>query len=186
MNVRRIVTGHDKDRKSVFRSDGKPPRARDFVHVAGLSSTLVWSTPPVPTISVADDPTPVVTSFVPAPGETRFVIITLPPDSVFERPDFDPQAARKEHLEVEPGLAETFEPDNPGMHKTPTIDYGIVLDGEIWLELDDGMETRLKRHDLIIQNGTRHAWRNKGDAPAILAFVLIGAATQPEDVHSQP
>jgi len=60
------------------------------------------------------------------------------------------------------------------MHTTPTVDYGIVLDGEIWLELDN--ETvHLKRHDIVIQNGTRHAWRNKGTAPATLAFVLIGA-----------
>ena len=60
------------------------------------------------------------------------------------------------------------------MHTTDTIDYGIVLSGEIWLEVDDGEETRLRQHDVVIQNGTRHAWRNKSSAPATAAFVLIG------------
>jgi hypothetical protein len=176
MNVRRVVTGHDEDGKSIRRADGNPPRATQFVHVPGLASTLVWATPPNPRIPISDDPTPAVTSFVPSPGETRFIVVTFPPDSVFGSPDFNPQAARKEHLEAEPGLADTFETHNPGMHTTPTVDYGVVLDGEIWLELDDGQVTHLKKHDVIVQTGTRHAWRNKGDVPAILAFVLIGAS----------
>ena len=71
-----------------------------------------------------------------------------------------------ENLAVSPGLAERFEPD--GRHATPTIDYGIVLDGEIWLELDNGVETRLGPFDIFVQNGTRHAWRNKSDRPATL------------------
>ena len=68
-----------------------------------------------------------------------------------------------------PGLAERFEPDNPVMHTTDTNDYGIVLDGEIWLELDDGRVQHLRQHDIVIQNGTRHAWRNKSDRPALMA-----------------
>ena len=61
------------------------------------------------------------------------------------------------------------------MHKTDSVDYGILLDGEIWLELDDGKEVHLKRHDTVIQNGTRHAWRNRSDKPTTIALVLIGA-----------
>ena len=61
------------------------------------------------------------------------------------------------------------------MHTTPTVDYGVVLDGEVWLELDDGKTVHLKEHDVVVQNGTRHAWRNKGTKPATMAFVLIGA-----------
>ena len=80
-----------------------------------------------------------------------------------------------ENLAVSPGLAERFEPD--GKHQTPTVDYGIVLDGEIWMELDDGNETRLSQFDAFVQNGTRHAWRNKSDKPATIAVVLVGART---------
>ena len=89
-------------------------------------------------------------------------------------PAFDGSAASREHAEQSPGLVELFEPDAPGMHTTPTIDYGIVLEGEIWLELDDGETVRLKTHDVIVQNATRHAWRNKSATPTKMAFVLIG------------
>ena len=78
-------------------------------------------------------------------------------------------------MEHMPDLARTFEPDIPGMHTTDTVDYGIVLDGEVWLELDDGEQVHLKVHDVIVQNGTRHARRNKGDKPVKIAFVTIGA-----------
>ena len=92
---------------------------------------------------------------------------------MFASPGFDGEAALRETLAVSPGLAERFEPD--GMHTTPTIDYAIVLDGEIWLELDGARITHLRQHDVVIQNGTRHAWRNKSERSATLAFVLIGA-----------
>lgn len=74
-----------------------------------------------------------------------------------------------------PGLAERFEPDNPGMHTADSIDYVIVVDGEIWLELDEGKVGPLQCGDIVVQNGTRHAWRNQGDKPAKLVFVFVGA-----------
>jgi quercetin dioxygenase-like cupin family protein len=61
------------------------------------------------------------------------------------------------------------------MHTTDTVDYGIVLEGEVWLELDDGKQIHLQAHDVVVQNGTRHAWRNKTQTPVKMAFVLIGA-----------
>ena len=74
-----------------------------------------------------------------------------------------------------PGLAERFEPESPGMHTTDTVDYGILMEGEISLELDDGEIVALKPGDIVVQNGTRHAWRNGGSRPATLIFVLVGA-----------
>lgn len=99
----------------------------------------------------------------------------FPPDSVYANGDFDPSAAAAENLEVVPGIAEKFEPDAPGMHTTDSVDYGIVLEGEPVLELDDGQTKSLKPGDIVIQNGTRHAWRNPTDRPATMAFVLVGA-----------
>ena len=61
------------------------------------------------------------------------------------------------------------------MHTTATIDFEVVLEGEVWLELDDGEEVHLKPGDTVVQNGTRHAWRNHGSVPARLAVFLIGA-----------
>ena len=74
-----------------------------------------------------------------------------------------------------PGLAGHMEPDAPGMHTTATIDFEVVLDGEVWLELDDGVEVHLKPGDCVVQNGTRHAWRNRGSVPARLAVFIVGA-----------
>jgi hypothetical protein len=88
-------------------------------------------------------------------------------------PAFDPVAFDREQRADSPGIAELIGPD--GMHATPTVDYGIVVQGEIVLELDDGRCTRLSAGDLVIQNGTRHAWRNRSGRPATMAFVLIGA-----------
>ena len=73
-----------------------------------------------------------------------------------------------------PGIAERFEPDNPGMHTTDSVDYIVVLAGEVWLELDDGRLTRLRAGDTVVQNGTRHAWRNRGTEPVTLAVVQLG------------
>ena len=176
MIVRRVVTGHDKNGKSVFVSDGPPPRSKQFEHTPGFASNLAWATPEIPPLPAgAKDPTLEVKSFVPTPSETRFIIVTFPPDSVYATPGFDFAASGKEAREQSPGLADLFEPDDPAMHTTPTVDCGVILDGEVWLELDDGKSVLLKRHDTFIQNGTRHAWRNKSEKPVTLAVVLIGA-----------
>ena len=68
-----------------------------------------------------------------------------------------------------------MEDDNPGMHTTDTIDYGIILSGEIDLELDEG-EVHLGPGDVVVQRGTRHAWRNRGSEPCKIAFILIKSA----------
>lgn len=174
MQFRRIATAHDAAGKSVFASTDSM-RQDEAVHLPGFASSLVWATPPGATVpDRAADYRAGESSFHPEAGGSRFLVVTFPPDSVMMSGSFDPVAAMDEQLRLSPGIAERFEPDNPGMHMTDTIDYGIVLSGEIWLEVDDGEEVHLKQHDVIIQNGTRHAWRNKGSAPATMAFVLVG------------
>ena len=170
----RVVTGHDERGASMVAMDCATPRSGAYQQIPGMASRLIWSTEPAQHLPFdGADPTPEVRSIVPPVGGTRFLVVTFPPDSVFASKDFDPQAAAAENLAISPGLAELFEPD--GMHTTPTIDYGIVLEGEIWLELDEGRSRLMRKHDVVVQNGTRHAWRNKSDQPATLAFVLIGA-----------
>jgi quercetin dioxygenase-like cupin family protein len=68
-----------------------------------------------------------------------------------------------------------MESDAPARHTTSTIDFEIVLDGEIWLEFDDGVEVHLHPGDTVVQNGTRHAWRNHNDTMARLAVFIVGA-----------
>jgi len=177
--VRRVVTGVSASGKPVIVSDGEPPRSRQYAHTPGFANSLVWTTaaPAVP----ATDPTAALRHWVPGPGETIALAVTFPPDSVFADPGFDPAAAGAEQLATTPGLAELFEPDAPGMHTTPTVDYAVVLAGEIVLDLDGGETTLLGAGDIVVQNGTRHAWRNPGSAPATVFFVLMGAGNQAEE-----
>jgi mannose-6-phosphate isomerase-like protein (cupin superfamily) len=176
MQVRRVVTGHDPDGRAVPVGDAPVPRSHDFQHIPSMSSAMVWATrpgEPIPRDVV--DPTPHVLSQVPEPGGSCFLVVRFPPDAVFASPGFDPAAADAEQRAVSPGLAELFEPAEPGMHTTDSVDYIVVLDGRIWLELDDDRTVELGRGDTVVQNGTRHAWRNLGPEPATLAVVMLGA-----------
>jgi hypothetical protein len=177
MRIRRVVTGNTPEGKAVIVSDAPAPRTHDLKHVPGMSSTVLWGTDPE-TRDRTDgiDPTPGYTRHLPENGGTRFTVVVFPPDAVFQAPGFDQEAADAEQREVSPGLAELFEPD--GMHVTDTVDHIIVLDGEVWLEVDDGARTRLSRGDVVIQNATRHAWRNTSDRPVTLAVLHLGIAAQ--------
>jgi mannose-6-phosphate isomerase-like protein (cupin superfamily) len=171
--VRRVVTGISESGKAVIVSDGEPPLSRRRVHVPGFADALVWRTaiPARPSAEPSEEPR----SWVPDPGETIAMTVTFPPDSVYTDPGFDAASARAEQLRASPGLAELFEPDKPGMHTTPTVDYAVMLEGDVVLDLDAGETTLLHPGDVVVQNGTRHAWRNPGSSPATVFFVLIGA-----------
>lgn len=176
MSYRRIVTGHSPEGKSIFVADAAAPRSTAFKHVPGFVTTLAWETRPEAGVpAAAGDPSVTASSWVPGPGGTNLMFVTFPPDAVMMSPSFDPMAAGGEYMQVLPGLAEKFEMDSPGMHTTDTVDYGVLLSGELHLELDDGATKKLAVHDVVIQNGTRHAWRNKSDKPATMLFVLVGA-----------
>lgn len=132
----------------------------------------LWATDSVPTLPVPSaDPTVTMTSFVPPIGGTRFRLVEFPPAS--KRP-FDAEAFHREFLSQAPGLAESGEKEDQGMHTTDSVDYGIVISGEMTLELDDGATVDLKPGDCVVQNATRHAWRNRGVQPCVMAFVLAG------------
>lgn len=179
MKIRRVVTGHDESGKSVFVSDEFAPRACAFTSIPGHAMAQIWATDSLPDLRLGhDDPTASNPSLIPPVGGTSIAIFDFPPDEVMQNPT-DPAHAFGELAAALPGLIETFEPSAPGMHTTATIDYGIILEGELWLELDNG-ETRLvKAGDVVIQNGTRHAWRNRTNHIARALFVMIGAV-EPE------
>ncbi len=172
----RIVTGN-RNGNSVFLDGIEQPPPAVFKTIDGFVVSNFWSTAPgmpIPTAIV--DPGIGARSLLPAPGGTSLLIVQFPPDAVLASLA-DPQAAVAEYAEKLPGLFEKFEPENPGFHKTETVDYAILLSGELWLELDGGAVRRLRSGDVVVQNATRHAWRNKSDAPAVIAFVLIGCHT---------
>jgi hypothetical protein len=170
---RRIATGNVNG-KSVIQSD-EPMQAYDFKTVPGYEHTLIWLNPATPDLRKEQRLDRYPDSVVPGPGGTSLHLVTFPPDSVFVDPSFDGAAARDEALIRLRGLADHFEKEDSGMHKTSTVDYAVVCDGEIWLELDDSETLYLKRGELVVQNGTRHAWRNRGTKPVTMFFFLNGA-----------
>jgi hypothetical protein len=170
---RRVVTGNVNG-KSVFQSD-EQLLAYEFKTVPGYEHTLVWVNPATPDLGEVQRFDSYPDSVVPGPGGTSLHFVTLPPGSVFADPSFDREAAQQEALVRLPGLADRFENEDPAMHRTNTVDYAVVYDGEIGLELDDGKTLSLSRGDVVVQNGTRHPWRNPGTKPVTMLFFLNGA-----------
>jgi hypothetical protein len=170
---RRIATVNANG-KAVVQSDKLLP-AYEFKTVPGYMHTLIWVNPAIPDLSKEQRFDRYPDSVVPGPGGTSLHFVTFPPSSVFADSSFDGEAARREALIRLRGLADHFEKEDPAMHKTNTVDYAVVYEGEIWLELDDAKTIHLKRGDVVVQNGTRHAWRNKGTASVTMLFFLNGA-----------
>jgi mannose-6-phosphate isomerase-like protein (cupin superfamily) len=174
MDVRRVVTGHDADGKAVFVADGdESPVTLSLI--PGMEFHRLWGSDT--TVSFPDDGSrPEAVKYFPPVGGFRFGLFTIPPDDGAGVPeDLDIVAALAEFEERLPGMAEYLEPDNPGMHTTATVDYGVVVSGDPIMELDDGATVTLHPGDTYIQNGTRHRWSNAGEVPAVIAVTLIGA-----------
>ena len=173
MKVRRVVTGHTPDGKATIASDTEV----DGLTVAlmpGAEFHRLWGADTAPTFP--DDGSPYAgVNYFPPLGGFRFGLFTLPPDSETAAMPMDMDAALQEAEAKLPGAVVYLEPDHPGMHKTDTIDFEYIVSGEVWLELDDGREVHLRAGDTVVQNGTRHAWRNKSSEPCQIVVCLIGA-----------
>ena len=170
---RRVVTGH-RDGKSVVLSDQRREPYK-FRTVAGFEHTYMWST----NGDLESDPDKVEKelpkSALPSANGSLLHIVTFPPSKYTASSTSDPSQVAQEFLTRLPGLADTFEPHGSQMHTTQTVDYAILLDGELWLELDDGKTVHLSAGDIVVQQATRHGWRNKGEHSATIAFVMLGA-----------
>jgi mannose-6-phosphate isomerase-like protein (cupin superfamily) len=172
MDVRRVVTGHDGNGKAVIASDEQVSPVT-LAAMPGSEFHLLWGSDEPQTYPDGGSK-PDGSQYFPTVGGFRFGIFTIPSVAEADYPD-DIEAAFAEVEAKLPGLLAHMEPDEPGMHTTDTTDYEIVLSGEVILELDDGAEVTLSPGDTVIQNGTRHRWRNSGAVPAVLGVVLIGA-----------
>lgn len=175
---RRALTGRDGTGKSVFKSFGATSQIVTFDSSPGVAYYEMYATDGVPSVT-GQEPDPMLTkkgSF-PAPGATLFRLVQFAPrPPTGSKPD--PRGYEKfleELAQKVPGMAEHFERDTPGMHTSDSVDYGIVIRGEMFLELDDGKTVHLRQGDCVVQNGTRHRWRNPLSEPCLMAFVLIGA-----------
>lgn len=173
--MRRIVTGHDADGKAIFVEDGAAPNRLTLDARPGWEMNTMWVTQGVPGLPNLGDPSLGLETYLPQAGGTRFIVATLPSRSQVAAAA-DAATLRAEYNAKVPGLGHVHEQGtDPSMHTTDTVDYVIILSGEVWLELDDGKAVLVKAGDSVIQNGTRHAWRNRSDEPCVLAAVMIGA-----------
>ena len=179
-HVRRVVTGHDANGKAVILSDGAAP----FVHTSdlrpGYASTDVWRTTDTPAriAPVEAEPTLGPRRQLPTQRGTVIRINTLVPNATQK---FDAGNVRELFAGMGNAAASTFDKNarHPMMHRTETVDYAIVLEGEITMLLDDS-EVVLGPGDVLVQRGTNHAWSNRGTTPTKIAFILIDGAYEEE------
>lgn len=167
-----VVTGQNERGKSVFVQK----KAIQPVTVAlfpGYEFHRVWGSDATPELP-SDGTPPAEPRYFPPTHGFRFGFFTLPPASSTTPKQLDQAAAIQEVQQKLPGMLEVLEPAHPGMHTTDTVDFDVVISGEVYLELDDGAEVHLKAGDCVIQNGTRHAWHNRSSEKCVIAVTLVG------------
>jgi mannose-6-phosphate isomerase-like protein (cupin superfamily) len=171
--VRLVVTGHSPSGKAVVASDTEVAAYTNAL-APGMEFYRLWGADEALTFP-DDGSRRMQASYFPPVGGFRFGLFTIPPASVKAPENVDLQAAIIDFEKNLPGLAQHMEQANPGMHTSDTVDFEYVISGEVVLELDDGVKVRLGPGDTVIQNGTRHAWRNPGTEPCVMVVCLIGA-----------
>ncbi|MEQ8300524.1 MAG: cupin domain-containing protein [Hyphomonas sp.] len=179
---RRIVTGHNAAGKAIIQEDGPPPRVQRIGGETGPMFYEVWNTTqtPAPIEHASGEPHEDNIVLAPPKNGTRIRVLDIPPDD----PSFENMTAeeRKAHF-AEIGAADAVADDGKSarhahMHRTETVDYGIVLEGEIVLIMDEG-ETTVRAGDIVIQRGTNHGWANRTDRNCRIAFILIDGQFDP-------
>jgi hypothetical protein len=168
-----VVTGRDKAGKSVIVSNAlaKPVTVALF---PGYQFYRLWGSDSISALPSDGTPTSQPGYFPPRNG-FRFGFFTVPPTTSAKVEPIAKPAALEETRQKLPGVLDALEPDHPGMHTTDSVDFDVVIFGEVVLELDDGAEVVLKAGDCVIQNGTRHAWHNRSSDNCVIAFSLVGA-----------
>lgn len=173
--VRRVITGHRPDGRSTVVADGLAPNVRQ--RAAGNASTLLWVTEESPAaVSGFADRAARDIGVPPPPRGSIFRIAEFPPHSGGELRDHE---SVLRDFGIGADVARGHPPRHPAIHRTRTIDYVIVLEGEIHLLLDDG-EVRLAAGDVVVQRATNHAWLNRSDGVCRLGMVFIDALEPPE------
>ena len=173
--VRRLVTGHDAAGKSMFTYDGEAQSVLVVEAMGGLTVTDLWETfdAPADNTGSADNADRAV-HLEPNPTGSIFRIVEFPPDAVWK----DGADASAAFAAVQASHAADTGHGDPGMHKTDSVDYALVLEGEIWAVMDTD-ERLMRAGDALVQRGTNHAWANRTDQPCRVMFVLSGAQPVP-------
>ncbi len=178
--IHRVVTGHDADGKAVVASNGPLPTVVEIQAIPGTIFHEVWCTSGAPA-PVGNEPDPSLGALMLPPPKhgTRIRVVDIPPDT----DDYLTHGAQRMHdafAQIGDSAASTVKHDSPHplMHRTETVDYGIVIDGEMTLVLDDS-EVLLRPGSVVIQRGTNHAWANRSGQPCRMLFVLVDGQFDP-------
>ncbi|HVB80684.1 MAG TPA: cupin domain-containing protein [Candidatus Binataceae bacterium] len=174
--IRRIVTGHDAKARSVIVSDAPSPHVMTLQGIPTFGVTEIWSTDAAPADNrKAQDPCRLPVQLAPPKRGTVVRVVEFPPDKAWVKSADREKAFASMGKSGAKALAHDASASrHPMMHRTQSIDYAIVLAGEIWALMDVG-ETKMKAGDILVQRGTNHAWSNRSRKPCLVAFVLIDA-----------
>lgn len=180
---RRIVTGHDDQGRAIIAEDAPPARVQRIGGTSGPMFYEVWNTRETPARIDRRSSEPSEASIVLAPPKngTRIRVLDIPPDSE-ELKSLSAEEARAHFAEIGAADASSHTGANARhahMHRTETVDYGIVLEGEIVLIMDEG-ETTVRAGDIVVQRGTNHGWANRSKRNCRIAFILIDGMFDPE------
>ena len=170
---KRVVTGHDQQGQAIVASNGPTPNVFPLSSVPGTVFHELWNSSTSPALlDNASDPSSKPLQLSPGPQGSVIRVVDIPPDSVQNQVSDENAAAV--FAEIGQSHAGTGQGSTRHklMHRTETLDYGIVTEGEVWLVLDEE-EVHLKRGDVVVQRGTNHAWSNRTEAMARMVFILL-------------
>ncbi len=179
--IHRVVTGHDSNAKAIVVSEGPLPTVVELQAIPGTVFHEVWSTTGSPApVDNGADPTVGALMLPPPKRGTRIRFVDIPPDTA----EFLAHGAARmtdAFGQIGDVHASTVKADSPHplMHRTESVDYGVVIDGEMTLVLDDS-EVLLKAGSVVVQRGTNHAWANRSSKPCRMLFVLVDGQYAPE------
>lgn len=179
--IHRVVTGHDAGGKAIVSIQGALPHVAEITAIPGTVFHEVWATAGSPApVDNGADPTMGPLSLPPPPMGTRIRFVDIPPDT----PELLAHGASRMQgafEQIGDRKASTVKANSPHplMHRTESVDYGVVIEGELTLVLDDS-EVLLKPGSVVVQRGTNHAWANRSDKPCRMLFVLIDGTYAPD------
>ena len=169
--VRRIVTGYDAGGRSTIVEDAPAAAVRTVAERPGYFSANIWRTTSAPVDIHEDSSIEQHEGIAPPANGTLLRVIEIPP-----QPADPEERARQAQATFQAMFRDadqsTGQTIHPGMHQTDTVDYAIILEGEMYAVLEEG-ETLMRAGDILIQRGTNHAWSNRSDKPCRVAFILI-------------
>lgn len=178
--IHRVVTGHDAEGKAIVASNGPLPTVIEIAAIPGTIFHEVWATQGSPApVGNGPDPTQGPLMLPPPKQGTRMRFVDIPPDTT-EFLAHGAQRMGEAFAQIGDVAASTVKTDSPHplMHRTESVDYGIVIEGEMTLVLDDS-EVLLKPGSVVVQRGTNHAWANRSGRPCRMLFVLVDGAYEP-------